>query len=165
MQSHRRTERLICELLKQNAVIMSGLAMGIDWTAHTTTIEKKGQTIAVLGTSISEYYPYAHKQLQKRLMKEYLVISQFAEGTPIQPQNFPLRNKLMALLSDVCIIVQACEKSGTRHAAFEMARLNKPLYIHEETIQQVSWAKELYRKKKAICWNDTNVVSLPKDII
>ena len=94
-------------LIKNEAVIVSGLALGIDTVAHRTAIENGGRTIAVLGTPLDKYYPKQNSDLQDEIARDNLVISQFSWGLFIQSRNFPMRNRTMALLSHPSIIVEA----------------------------------------------------------
>ena len=118
-------------LVKQNIIVVSGLADGIDATAHKTTIDNGGKTIAVLGTPLNKTYPSKNNQLQQQIMNEHLAVSQYPTGHPITRQNFIIRNKTMALISDAVIIIEAQDNSGTRHQAWEAIRLRRPLFIWE----------------------------------
>lgn len=109
----KRAAELARVLTQHGALVMSGLAEGIDASAHITTLEAGGRTIAVIGTSLSEAYPTKHRSLQDRLMREHLVVSQFSEGHPTTRKNFPTRNRTMALVSDASVIVEAGEGSGS----------------------------------------------------
>src|SRR5207245_10056066 len=84
-------------------VIISGLAEGFDTVAHETAISEGGKTIAVLGTPLNRTYPQRNLQLQNKIMKNYLAISQFPIGYPIQRKNFVIRNSTMALISNASI--------------------------------------------------------------
>ena len=137
---------IISELLvKHGITVVSGLALGVDTKAHQTAIEKGGKTIAVLGNSLSNVYPKENKSLQDKIKKDHLVISQFKEGIPTTPKNFPMRNRTMALISDATIIIEASEKSGTKHQGWEALRLGRNLYILENLITEVniSWVNEM----------------------
>ena len=87
-------------LARNGVIVVSGLAEGIDTSAHKAAIEEGGHTIAVLGTPLDRVYPRKNLQLQEVIMRHHLVISQFPTGYPIQPKNFIIRNRTMALISD-----------------------------------------------------------------
>ena len=131
--------------LKNEAVIVSGLALGIDTVAHRTAIENCGKTIAVLGTPLDKYYPKQNSDLQDEIASDNLVISQFPLGSVIQIKNFPMRNRTMALLSHVSIIVEAGEGSGTIHQGWEALRLGRPLFILEDIVKNknLKWPSKL----------------------
>lgn len=130
----RRAKRLAGMLVEQDVVVVSGLAEGIDSIAHTTAIQMHGRTIAVIGTPLSKTYPAKNADLQEQIGREHLLVSQFAEGTKTFPSNFPARNRVMALLSHATIIVEASEKSGTRHQGWEAIRLGRPLFIMQSLV-------------------------------
>ncbi|MDR0471822.1 MAG: DNA-protecting protein DprA [Nitrososphaerota archaeon] len=136
----------IAKFLAQNKVIIvSGLAEGIDTAAHTSTIEAKGQTVAVLGTPLNKVYPKTNSKLQERIIQEHLAISQFPNEYPILPRNFILRNKTMAIISDASIIIEAGSTSGTIHQGWEAIRLRRPLFIWHQLIQDttLTWPKKM----------------------
>lgn len=132
-------------LVKNDVVIVSGLASGIDTIAHKTAIEKGGSTIAVIGTPLDTYYPKENKHLQDKIMKEHLLISQFKIGSPIYPSNFPARNRTMALISQASIIIEAGEKSGTMHQGWEALRLGRQLFLLESLVndKKLTWPSKL----------------------
>lgn len=132
-------------LVKHDIIVVSGLAAGIDTMAHTTAIENGGQTIAVLGTPLNKAYPKQNSNLLEIIKKDHLAISQFPDGYPSQPKNFPIRNRTMALITDATIIIEAGEKSGTRHQGWEALRLGRELYILENVANDpnITWAKEM----------------------
>jgi len=134
-------------LAGRSMVVVSGLAEGIDTAAHLGTLDTKGRTIAVLGTSLSEYFPPKNRVLQERIMREHLAVSQFPEGVSATRGNFPMRNRTMALIADVTIIVEAKEGSGSLHQAWEAIRLGRPLFVMERMLKNESlkWPREIAR--------------------
>lgn len=153
----KRTELISCELVKRDITVVSGLAEGVDTIAHTSALKCNGKTIAVLGTPLDKCTPVSNKELLGEIKKNHLAISQFPIGTPVYNSNFPTRNKTMALISDATIIVEATEKSGTRHQAWEAIRLNKTVFIMESIYNnpELSWPKEAV-KYGAIVLTSTN---------
>jgi len=140
------TARKITSTLVQNEVIIvSGLARGIDTVAHKTTIEQKGDTIAVLGTPLDKYYPRENAPLQQFIMENHLAISQFPINHPIRPKNFVIRNRTMALISDASIIVEARDSGGSLHQGWETLRLGRPLFIWESVVkdESLSWPRKM----------------------
>ena len=121
--------RIAKVLVKHQVVVVSGLAEGIDSSAHKGAIEANGNTIAVLGTPLDRVYPWKNLQLQEVIMKKHLAVSQFPIGYPIQPKNFVIRNRTMALISDATVIVEAGNSSGSLHQGWEALRLGRPLFI------------------------------------
>jgi len=80
-------------------------------------------------------------------MREQLVVSQFPSGQRVQPKNFPMRNRTMALLSDATVIIEAGEKSGTLHQGWEALRLGRLLFLLESVVENasLSWPSEMIR--------------------
>ena len=126
-----RARRLSKLLIEKNVVIVSGLAEGIDTAAHRSAIDHGGRTVAVLGTPLERCFPASNTALQRELMEKHLVISQFAEGTNTGQWGFPVRNRLMALVSDATVIVEAGATSGTISQGWEALRLGRPLFLLE----------------------------------
>ena len=120
----------IAKILVENQVlIVSGLAEGIDTSAHQAAIKAGGKTIAVLGTPLNKTYPKKNFDLQQQIMSKHLAISQFPIGHLTRPKDFVARNKTMALISDATIIVEAGNTSGSLHQGWEALRLGRPLFI------------------------------------
>jgi DNA processing protein len=138
---------LAVELAGLGAIIVSGLAEGVDSAAHTGAIQSGGRTIAVLGTPLDRTYPRSNSELQRTIMREHLAISEFDEGGPIAPKNFVLRNRTMALVADASIIVESGEGGGSLHQGWEAIRLGRPLFIHRRMFEDPSlrWPDELAR--------------------
>lgn len=130
-EGRRRARALATSLASRNITVVSGLAAGIDAEAHTAAMQADGRTIGVLGTPVDKFYPSENLALQEKIAAEHLVVSQFPSGHPITPKNFPQRNRVMALLTDATVIVEAGEKSGTVHQGWEALRLGRLLFLLE----------------------------------
>ena len=132
-------------LVDRGITVVSGLAAGIDTIAHETAIESGGRTIAVLGTPINQAYPKTNAGLLDRIASDHLAVSQFPEGYPFRPHNFPQRNRTMALISDATVIVEASEKSGTKHQGWEAIRLGRLVFILDNVAKNpdLTWPKEM----------------------
>lgn len=140
-----RTRKLVKKLLEKGIVIVSGLARGVDTCAHETAIKNGGKTIAVLGTPLNRFYPKENTDLQKQLMKDHLVISQFKNGSGVHKGNFPLRNRTMALISHATVIVEAGKGSGTLHQGWEALRLGRALFLMQSLTKTrgLEWPREM----------------------
>src|SRR5712692_11388665 len=153
-----RSRRLARELAAAGVVIVSGLAKGVDTEALGAAIEAGGRVVAVIGTPIDRAYPAENKQLQERIYREHLLISQFAPGERVFPTNFPERNKLMAALSDATVITEAGDTSGTLHQAAECGRLGRWLFICRSVVDDPSlqWPKRFLGQPKVESFSSTD---------
>lgn len=123
--------RLAFELAKRGVIIVSGLAYGIDGIAHRGAVDAGGITIGILGTEIEKIYPKVNLDLARRMVEQGgAVMSEYHEGDKIYPDkgSFLLRNRLIAGLSDVVVVVEAAEKSGSLNTATHALDQNKMLF-------------------------------------
>ncbi len=121
----RRASAVTRLLAKSGYCIVSGLAAGVDSVAHDVALTCGGKTIAVLGTPLDRIYPANNVELRRAIEVRGLVISQFPNGTKTFKSNFPKRNRLMAALCHLTVVIEASEMSGTRHqvkTALELGR-------------------------------------------
>jgi DNA processing protein len=139
------TQEMASFLARRSVVIVSGLAEGVDTAAHEGAIRQGGLTVAVLGTPLDKFYPAKNGGLQKTIMRDHWAITQFPVGHPIEPKNFVIRNRTMALISDASIIVEAGETSGSLHQGWEALRLGRPLFISKQITDNASlrWPKKM----------------------
>jgi DNA processing protein len=126
-----RARKLARALVEDGRTVVSGLASGIDTVAHTAAIEAGGKTIAVIGTPLGQYYPSENRELQDRIGREFLLVSQvpvyrYSKQSPQYNRFFfPERNHTMSALTEATIIVEAGETSGSliqARAAIEQGR-------------------------------------------
>lgn len=106
------TEKICRELAKGGTTIVSGMATGVDTVAHTTALKNNGKTIAVLGSGFDNIYPKTNFELYKQICEKGLVVSEYTPQTPPAMYNFPVRNRIIALLSQGVLITEAGAKSG-----------------------------------------------------
>lgn len=107
---------LIQELAQKypDLVIVSGLALGIDITAHKEALKNNLKTWAVLGHSLESIYPAKHKKVAQRMVDAGgAVISDYSHGSKIEPANFVKRNRIVAGLSDALIVIESGTKGGS----------------------------------------------------
>ena len=108
----RITRRLATSLARAGVCIVSGMARGVDATAHRAALEVGGRTAAVLGTGVDVPYPAGHRHLHADIVASGLVISEEASGTRARPGCFPRRNRIIAGLASLTVVVEAGFKSG-----------------------------------------------------
>jgi DNA processing protein len=144
-----------CELVRRGLVVLSGLAVGIDATAHEAAMLEGGRTIAVIGTSLDQAYPRHHASLQERIANEHLVVSPFESGTPTARWHFPKRNRLMARLARALVLVEAGATSGTRHQVAECLSLGKPVFVHASLLEAgLEWLTAAQRRGGVLAWRE-----------
>lgn len=119
-------EKIIPSLIQNNFQIVSGLALGVDKQAHVQTLKNQGKTLAVLGCGIDTIYPGCHTHLAEEIIqKGGTLVSEFLPQTEARPENFPIRNRIIAGLSQGVLVIQAHQKSGsiiTAHQALEQGK-------------------------------------------
>jgi len=123
------TKLLTKELNSYNITIISGGAKGIDTVAHKTTLETNGKTIVVLGCGIDIAYPSQNSALFKKIEEKGLILSEFPPGTKPFSYNFPRRNRIISGLSEVVIVAEAAEKSGSLITANYAAEQGKDVLV------------------------------------
>ncbi len=110
------------------AVTISGMARGIDSVAADSAIFYGGKTIAVLGSGIDVVYPPENREMMKLIAQNGAVITRFPPQTPPYGRNFPIRNRIIAALSDCGIVIEAPEKSGALITADFLLKMGKNVY-------------------------------------
>ncbi len=140
-EAKRNTERVAVALGKNGIIIVSGLAKGIDVTAHKTALEHGYRTIAVIGTNLNQYYPNENKQVQIEIEKKGLVISQFSPLLKTERWFFPLRNGVMSGLSRATVVMAAGETSGALVQARCALKQGRLVLIPQNafSISSVTW--------------------------
>lgn len=112
---------LASALAREGVNIVSGFARGIDGAAHRAALEASGRTTAVLGSGVDVTYPFEHRALAAEVVRSGALVSEFPMGTSPKPHHFPIRNRLIAGLVPLVVVVEAAERSGSlitaRHAA------------------------------------------------
>ncbi len=101
------------DLARRGLVVTSGLARGVDSSAHKGCLEAGGVTTAVLGSGVDRVYPAEHAALAARIAGQGLVVSESGPGAAPLPEHFPLRNRIISGLSLAVVVVEASEKSGS----------------------------------------------------
>jgi DNA processing protein len=121
----RATRTLTRSLVRAGVSVISGMARGIDAAAHRTAIEERGNTVAVLGTGIDVPYPVGHRALHRTIAQNGLIISENPPDTRAGPGCFPKRNRIIAALAPVTIVVEAGFRSGALNTASQALELGR----------------------------------------
>lgn len=125
LSARKLAEQIAADIAKQNIIVVSGMARGIDAAAHTGALRANGKTIAVVGTGVDVVYPKENEKLYQELAKNGLVLSEYPFHTQPQASNFPRRNRIVSGLSKGILVVEAGVQSGsliTAHQALEQGR-------------------------------------------
>ncbi|WP_448589908.1 DNA-processing protein DprA [Thermodesulfobium sp.] len=108
--------------------IVSGLARGIDESAHRSCLEVGGKTIAVLGNGLDIFYPIENRELQVEISESGLLISEYSLGESPTTYSFPQRNRIIAAISRGTLVVEAAKKSGALLTANYCLDLGKDVF-------------------------------------
>ena len=124
----RLAERLATGLTHAGLTVISGLARGIDATAHRATVQAAGRTVAVLGSGVLNVYPPEHAELANAICEEGAVISELAPLQQPMSGTFPQRNRLITGLSLGVLVVEAAERSGALISASHAAEQGREVF-------------------------------------
>ncbi len=125
----RITEQIASELARSGINIVSGMALGIDGSAHQAALDAGGSTVAVMGCGLDDVYPSRHRSLFERISSDGCCISEYPLGVPVSRYTFPQRNRLVSGLCLGTIIVEAAERSGTLITARLALEQNRSLMV------------------------------------
>lgn len=138
--------------------VVSGLALGVDGTAHRAALAAHGRTVALLGTGLANYYPPKNHEMQDVIAERGLLLSQFRPEARPSKQSFPQRNVTMSGYSGMTVIVEAQEKSGTKHQADAAIKHGRPLLLTDQVVENTTWGL-----KYAVGPYDVMRVSTPEE--
>ena len=161
-------ERLAQQLAERGLTIVSGLARGIDSAAHRGALGTRGgKTIAVLGTGIDGDYPKENKKLRQQIEANGCVLTEFPLGIFAAPQNFPIRNRIIAGMSWGAVIVEGGQYSGALITGRLALDYNRQVYgLPGNITNPKSWAPNNFIKQGAKLvtdWEDV-VEELPTPV-
>ncbi|WP_159072154.1 DNA-processing protein DprA [Trichococcus paludicola] len=121
-------DEMIPPLVAEGVTLVSGLAKGIDQMVHSCTIEYGGATIGIIGSGLDVTYPRENAALQRQMMENQLVISEYPLGSKPERFHFPMRNRLIANLSLATLVIEATENSGSLITANLALQENRDVY-------------------------------------
>lgn len=122
---NRMARRLADAFARAGAVVVSGMARGIDGAAHQAALAARGHTIAVLGTGVDVPYPVAHRGLHREIAAHGLVLTELPPGAGARAGSFPRRNRVIAALASLTIVVEAGLRSGALITAGDALELGR----------------------------------------
>lgn len=115
-------------LAESGVVVVSGMAVGIDGAAHEGALEAGGGAVGVLATGLDVVYPRRHELLFRRVRKAGLLVSEVAFGIQPERWRFPVRNRIIAALADVVVVVEATAHGGARITAEHALAYARPVF-------------------------------------
>ena len=129
LYGERVTREIAGALARAGVAIVSGLARGIDGTAHRAALAADGRTVAVLGTGVDVAYPAAHRALHGEIAARGLLLSQELPGDRATSGSFPKRNRIIAALTQAIIVIEAPVRSGALITAEHMLDLGRTVAV------------------------------------
>lgn len=123
------TYQLANRLASRGAVIVSGMALGVDGIAHQGALDANGTTIAVQANGLDALYPSSHRQLGEKIIASGgAIVSEYEPGTPPMQHRFLERNRIVSGLADAVIITEANSRSGTLNTAAHALTQGRDVY-------------------------------------
>ena len=120
--------RLSYQLAQRGVTVISGLARGIDASAHRGALEAGGRTIAVMGNGLSVVYPATNSNLAEKIEASGALVSEFPMAVKPKPRNFPRRNRIISGLTLGTVVVEASNRSGALITARLAAEQNREVF-------------------------------------
>jgi DNA processing protein len=155
--------QVVPELINNDICIVSGLAFGVDASAHKQTIENNGLTIGVLGGGL-DYKSFSPKSnwalYQDIILKNGLVITEYPAGFKPTVYTYPERNRIVAGLAEKILVVQASEKSGSLITAEVAKKLNRKVFT-----PTVDYFEPIFKGNRDLIENGASVMTKPSDLI
>lgn len=111
------TENIITDLKDHSLLVISGLAYGVDITAHRACVQAEIPTVGVMGSSLDIVYPSAHKKTVEKMYENGGLLSEFPFSTKPDAMNFPMRNRIIAGMCDALLVVESALKGGSMISA------------------------------------------------
>lgn len=168
------------DLARAGAIVVTGMALGIDGVASAAALAAGGKTIAVLGSGIDIIYPPEHQYLMHATIKKGVVMTEFAPGTPPERRNFPRRNRIISGLAQAVLIIEGNERSGSLITARLAEQQGRDVYAlpgnaDEENSQgtnlllkngahPVSCADDIIKRYESLYGNRLNIFNLLKPV-
>ena len=145
--------------------IVSGLALGIDASAHSGTLDVKGYTVAVLGNGLNEIYPKTNEKLGKKILESGgAIISEYPPGMPSLPHHFIQRNRIISGLSQGTLVIEAPEASGSLATARFAIDQNRDVFVTPGPIAHPNFkgSHELIRQGATLVTKPEHIIEVIK---
>jgi DNA processing protein len=155
LQKAKKMARLLADA---GVTVVSGLARGIDTTAHQATLERGGRTIAVVGTGITRRYPKENTELAERIAAAGAVVSQFWPSAPPATWSFPRRNATMSGIAQGTVVIEASATSGAKMQARLALQHGKKVFLLRSLVDNYQWAANYAKERNARVVDDVQDV-------
>ncbi|PKP51271.1 MAG: DNA-protecting protein DprA [Bacteroidetes bacterium HGW-Bacteroidetes-12] len=137
-------EKLVADLAPHQPLIVSGLAFGIDICAHKAAINNNLSTVAALAHGLDRIYPNQHGIIAKQMQENGGIISEFKHETNPDRENFPKRNRIVAGLADLTIVIESSKKGGSLITADLANQYNRDVFalpgrLNDEYSEGCNW--------------------------
>lgn len=172
----RMTHEISYDLARAGAIVVTGMALGVDGLAAASALAAGGRTLAFLGSGIDIIYPREHTYLMRQILRNGAVVTEYPPGTPPDRSNFPYRNRLISAISKGVLIIEGNERSGaliTAKKAVEQGRdvyalpgnadetnSEAPNYLLKHGAIPVSCADDIIRRYEFLYGGRLNIFSL-----
>ena len=131
-------EKLVEDLADYGVLIVSGLAYGIDVTAHKKSVEKDIANIGVLGHGLKQIYPPQHRSIAQQMVENGGLLTEFTSNTRVEREHFPMRNRIVAGMCDAVIVVETAKKGGSMITAMIANEYNKDVFAFPGRVNDLS---------------------------
>ena len=122
--------QLVEELQQYNVLVVSGLALGIDVTAHKECIKQNLPTVGVLGHGLDRLYPGQNRSTAEKMISNGALLSEYPSGTIPDRENFPQRNRIVAGMADATVVIEAGVKGGALITAEIANSYNRDVFAY-----------------------------------
>ncbi|MBC2184568.1 DNA-protecting protein DprA [Listeria sp. FSL L7-0253] len=152
--------QIASELSEHQLVIVSGMAVGIDTTAHKAALQKSGATIAVLGSGVNNIYPLKNQLLANDIARDGLLLSEYLPDEEARRWHFPERNRIISGLSMGTVIIEAAERSGSLITADMALEQNRQVFAVPGNIFIDTWkgTNYLIQEGAKLVMNANNII-------
>ena len=121
-------DQIVTDLLKYDVQVISGLAYGVDVAAHKRCLDIGIPTIGIMGNGLGRVYPHAHKRTAERMIENGGLLTEHLQDIGPEREHFPMRNRLIAALSDALVVVETAESGGSIITAELANTYNKDVF-------------------------------------
>lgn len=123
------THEMCRAIVEHNICVVSGLALGVDQLAHQTAIQHQGRTIGITACGLNHFYPRENLPLQMEMMAQQLVLSEYLPDTKVKKHHFVMRNRLVAGLTPLTVVIEAANGSGSLITANYAIQFDRELLV------------------------------------